>query len=501
MAFDVVFYQMSWQSPALEERQQALSETCSEWTNHANCLGKRASVRPKMKAEREAFSKALAAPALSLFWCFITLLPLAENSTCLLLRETSLTPRSCNTGDVEGVNITSFGPLIRGTVGGEALLSVRYSSTSLDPPVIKWQLKRDKPITVVQSIGTEIIGNLRPEYRDRILVFENGTLLLHNLKLSDEGTYEVEISITDDTFTGEGSIELTVDEPVSRPYVQVVASSVLELTEHFTLNCSHDTGTKTAYSWTKGGKPLLNESRLLLSTDQRVLTITRVLMDDDDIYSCLVENPLGSMKSLPIKITVYKRSSLYIILSTGGIFLLITLVTVCACWKPSKKTKRQRPKTKIKRVPSHHIRQHEDKGLEDEFIPKITDVERRNPVALYILKDEDSPTGEPETSCTTCNTSNGSSPPSYNSSLPPPSRSPDPQKSPPARSSRRYPRTPTNSPPVHHHRKRSQSPPTPSSPRTRSSNRSYRPPVVPPPTRPPEESTTPTHELNTPADT
>lgn len=31
------------------------------------------------------------------------------------------------------------------------------------------------------------------------------------------------------------------------------------------------------------------------------------------------------------------RSSLYIILSTGGIFLLITLVTVCACWKPTKK--------------------------------------------------------------------------------------------------------------------------------------------------------------------
>lgn len=109
------------------------------------------------------------------------------------------------------MNITTLGSLIRGTVGGEALLSVRYASASLDPPVIKWQLKKDKPITVVQSIGTEIIGNLRPEYRDRILVFENGTLLLHNLRLSDEGTYEVEISITDDTFTGEGSIDLTVD--------------------------------------------------------------------------------------------------------------------------------------------------------------------------------------------------------------------------------------------------------------------------------------------------
>ncbi len=53
--------------------------------------------------------------------------------------------------------------------------------------------------------------NLRQEYQDRILVFENGTLLLHNLKLSDEGTYEVEISITDDTFTGESRINLTVD--------------------------------------------------------------------------------------------------------------------------------------------------------------------------------------------------------------------------------------------------------------------------------------------------
>lgn len=114
-------------------------------------------------------------------------------------------------GRVLGVNITSPGSLIRGTLGGEALLSVRYSSTSTEPPVIKWQLKRERPVTVVQSVGTQVVGTLRAEYRDRVLIFENGTLLLHNLKLSDEGTYEVEISITDDTFTGEGSINLTVD--------------------------------------------------------------------------------------------------------------------------------------------------------------------------------------------------------------------------------------------------------------------------------------------------
>ncbi|KAG7314533.1 hypothetical protein KOW79_021836 [Hemibagrus wyckioides] len=377
-------------------------------------------------------------------------------------------------GGVDAVNITSFGNLVRGTVGGEALLSVRYSSTSLDPPVIKWQLKREKPITVVQSIGTEIIGNLRPEYRDRILVFENGTLLLHNLKLSDEGMYEVEISITDDTFTGEDIIELTVDEPISTPYVAVSTTTVLELTEHFTLNCSHDTGTKTTYSWTKGGKPLVNHTRLLLSPDQKVLTFTRVLQVDDDIYSCLVENPIGSVKSLSLKLTVYKRSSLYIILSTGGIFVLITLVTVCACWKPSKRRKRQKVKTKTPRSSPESQRITYEEKPEDHVVPLMTDHERRNPVSLYILKEKDSPSEEPASVCKTC-TSNGGSPSNNRSSAPPRSRSPEP----PARASRRYPRTPTNTPPVRHSRRRghSRSPPAraPSPPRTRTSSSSSPP--------------------------
>lgn len=296
-------------------------------------------------------------------------------------------------GEVSGVNVTSQAQVVRGTVGKEALLSVSYSSRSSDKPVIKWQIKRnkEKPITVVQSIGTDIIGNLRPEYRNRILVFENGSLLLHNLQLSDEGAYEVEISITDDTFTGECYIELTVDGmqnylpfkelafshiskhlstqsrtlkrsyelkenqyklkihdltlesvvvlmefsfshinrgqpqshipphvcvlspssvPVSKPYIQMMASSVLEYSEYFNLHCSHNNGTKPIYGWLKGGKVLTNDSRLLLSYDQKVLTILRVLMSDDDIYVCTVENPISSMKSIPVKLTVYSKCTL-----------------------------------------------------------------------------------------------------------------------------------------------------------------------------------------------
>ncbi|XP_072210899.1 hepatic and glial cell adhesion molecule isoform X1 [Excalfactoria chinensis] len=287
-------------------------------------------------------------------------------------------------GLLAGVNITSPSALVRGTAGKAALLSVRYASASPDKPVVKWQLKRDKPVTVVQSIGTEIIGNLRPDYRDRIRVLENGSLLISPLQLADEGSYEVEVSITDDTFTGEKTINLTVDIPISKPQVLVASSTVLELSEFFTLNCSHENGTKPTYTWLKDGRPLNNDSRLLLSPDQKILTITRVLMADDDVYSCLVENPISQGRSVPVKLTVYRRSSLYIILSTGGIFLLVTLVTVCACWKPSKK-----PKQQAEPPPPDYTEQDEEHPKhEAETIPRGTDHDRKTPLALYILKEQ-----------------------------------------------------------------------------------------------------------------
>lgn len=423
-----------------------------------------------MKRERGALSRAFSALRLTPF-------------VYLLLIQT---------GPLQGVNITSQVRLIHGTVGKSALLSVQYSSTSSDKPVVKWQLKRDKPVTVVQSIGTEVIGNLRPDYRDRIRLFENGSLLLSDLQLSDEGTYEVEISITDDTFTGEKTINLTVDVPISRPQVLVASTTVLELSEAFTLNCSHENGTKPSYTWLKDGKPLLNDSRMLLSSDQKVLTITRVLMEDDDLYSCMVENPISQGRSLPIKITVYKRSSLYIILSTGGIFLLVTLVTVCACWKPSKKSRKKKqlekqnsleymdqnddslkPEGELpaahspnpsslrsvgfweKADPGHkeagsagplppptarRLQSRERSGQADT-LPRSGEQERKNPLALYVLKDKEAQEPEEEPAPEPRATEPG--PPGYSVVSPAvPGRSPGL----PVRSARRYPRSPAPSP-------------------------------------------------------
>ncbi|XP_072809985.1 hepatic and glial cell adhesion molecule isoform X5 [Vicugna pacos] len=397
-----------------------------------------------MKREREALSRAFGALRLAPF-------------VYLLLIQTE---------PLEGVNITSPVRLIHGTVGKAALLSVQYSSTSSDKPVVKWQLKRDKPVTVVQSIGTEVIGTLRPDYRDRIRLFENGSLLLSDLQLADEGTYEVEISITDDTFTGEKTINLTVDVPISRPQVSVASTTVLELSEGFTLNCSHENGTKASYTWLKDG-----------------------------------------------------RSSLYIILSTGGIFLLVTLVTVCACWKPSKKSGKKRKLEKQNSLeyidqnddrlkpegelpathspipsslrsvgcwekaelghkeassagplppPTARRLQSRERSGQADTLPRSGEHERKNPMALYILKDKDSPEPE-ENPAPEPRSATEPGPPGYSVSPAVPGRSPGL----PIRSARRYPRSPARSPATG--RTHTSPPRAPSSPgRSRSASRTLR---------------------------
>ncbi|XP_029030198.2 hepatocyte cell adhesion molecule-like isoform X2 [Betta splendens] len=372
--------------PARSERL-TVSSVLPRGTNYAGCLLGKQSFRPEMKTQKKGpvKSKTISQMVLLLSLGFF------------------------NPGVVLAVNMTIPITLIRGTVGGEALLSVRYSSLSLDRPVIKWQLEREKLVTVVQSIGTDIIGTPRPEYRDRIMVFENGTLLLHNLRLSDDGTYGVEISITDDIFTGEGSITLSVDESISKPWIHVASSSVLELSENVVLNCSHENGTRTTYGWFKGGKPLSNETRFTLSTDQKLLTIKRVLMTDDDVYSCAVQNPVGSAESLPLRLTVYKRSSLYIIISTGGIFLLVTLVTVCACWSPSKK-ERHRPRKPLSRFYRSHR-----PPIKRDALPKLTEHNGIKAVtSLYILQQKE-PSLDDSSSNSIGSPSEQDNPPSYTS--------------------------------------------------------------------------------------
>ncbi|XP_043532802.1 hepatic and glial cell adhesion molecule b isoform X1 [Chiloscyllium plagiosum] len=400
-----------------------------------------------MKAGREVFSRGFTTLQFFNIFCFLLALP----------------------ASVEGVNITAEELTTHGIVGGSVLLSIQYTASSSETPVIQWQLKRDKPIPLVQSFGTRILGKLRPEYKDRIVIFRNGSLLIHNLQPTDEGMYEVEIAITDDASTAVKTLNLTVDIPVTKPVVVLSSSTVLELSEYVTLNCSHENGTKPIYTWLKGGKPLDDDERFSLSSDQKTLTITRVHITDDDLYSCMVENPISNSRSIPVKLTVYRRSSLYIILSTGGIFLLVTLVTVCACWKPSKKNKSKGEKGTSSRSAERNEDQGKREGNVSQLLPKTVEQERerKSPAGLYVIREKDSPETEEDSLSVSKSAAEQAG---FIVSSGPPTRSPRAA----GRSPRRYNRSPVRSPgSTRSHKSPSRSSSSPA--HQRSANRVVRP--------------------------
>ncbi|XP_032821744.1 uncharacterized protein LOC116948777 [Petromyzon marinus] len=252
---------------------------------------------------------------------------------------------SLTAGSSRAVNVTGPAGSVRGTAASTALLSVRYSSQSGGMPVIKWRLIRptsgahspsvSRTVMVVQSFGGE--GQApAAEFANRVHVFRNGSLQLMLLRLSDEGTYEVEITITEDAVVGHHSVQLTVDVPISKPVVIISSPVAVEMAEAVTMNCSHVNGTRAVYAWLKGGAPLTNGSRHRLSAGGHSLTLAPVLLGDSDSYACLASNAVSRGASEPVLLTVHRRMAVYLILGGCVILIAIVITSVCLCCNPSK---------------------------------------------------------------------------------------------------------------------------------------------------------------------
>lgn len=57
-------------------------------------------------------------------------------------------------------------------------------------------------------------------------------------------------------------------------------------------------------SWTKDGSPITDYSRIILSADNKVLTITNVSRKDRGKYRCVVSNKLGNDTSIAAALNV-----------------------------------------------------------------------------------------------------------------------------------------------------------------------------------------------------
>uniref|UniRef100_A0A8C3T1V4 Ig-like domain-containing protein n=1 Tax=Chelydra serpentina TaxID=8475 RepID=A0A8C3T1V4_CHESE len=125
-------------------------------------------------------------------------------------------------------------------------------------------------------------------------------LTIAGLTLSDTGNYTVRIESP--TSPGLGSVYLRVYEMLPRPTVTPNQTQVPE-NGTFTLTCNTSPSADTVL-WLLDGASLVPSERLVLSPDNRTLTVLNATRGDAGTYRCEVRNLVSTSRSEPSTVTV-----------------------------------------------------------------------------------------------------------------------------------------------------------------------------------------------------
>ncbi|XP_073513825.1 cell adhesion molecule CEACAM1-like [Phyllobates terribilis] len=162
-----------------------------------------------------------------------------------------------------------------------------YKGSNVTPP---YQI-----LAFVPGINpTLVAGSL---YNDRISVFNNGSLHIKGLRLTDGGNYIVAVQM--ETPAQDVFVNLTVYDPVTKPKITASITQPKE-NDPFTLRC--DTSNDTNISWTM--RDINISSKTKLSEDNRTLMFSSVKRENSGEYRCEARNIANKDVSDPYTVTV-----------------------------------------------------------------------------------------------------------------------------------------------------------------------------------------------------
>ncbi|XP_061406894.1 hemicentin-2-like isoform X2 [Lethenteron reissneri] len=101
------------------------------------------------------------------------------------------------------------------------------------------------------------------------------------------------------------SVNVTIQEPVSKPQVKVESTVVLDRAGAVTMTCSHDMNTQPEYGWLRNNRPIsAQEERHTFIDGGASLRVESVRRTDTGDYRCAVWNDVSKETSEPVAVTI-----------------------------------------------------------------------------------------------------------------------------------------------------------------------------------------------------
>uniref|UniRef100_A0A8C4YK06 Ig-like domain-containing protein n=1 Tax=Gopherus evgoodei TaxID=1825980 RepID=A0A8C4YK06_9SAUR len=135
-----------------------------------------------------------------------------------------------------------------------------------------------------------------------VLSSDNRTLKVLNVTRGDAGAYQCEVGNPVSSIRSDNTLSVPCTEMLPRPTVTPNQTLVLE-NGTFTLRCNSSPSADTVL-WLRDGASLVPSDRLVLSPDNRTLTVLGVTRDDAGAYQCEVRNPVSTKRSEPGTVTL-----------------------------------------------------------------------------------------------------------------------------------------------------------------------------------------------------